>query len=385
MALVGSVVSGWYIGGVCDEQYAGGCAVLSVRPRGLSAAELADGLRRLGQLSARVEACRAEFICEVERRQVARQEGYGSTAGFLMALSGDPAAVCRSRVAVAVSLEEMPETKAAFAAGTVSECRVRLLAQAQALAPEQFAHDEAALVAQACSVPSQNLPQVLAAWRHHADPDGAEADTERLHSLRALHVSAAWSGMVHVGGDLDPEGGGVVLAAIRSLSEGAALDPADTRTPAQCRADALVEICQRHLNGGQARPGSRPQVNVTIGWEALRGGSGLVDTEAGPISVGTVRRLACDATIRRVILDGDHVPVEAGRAHRVIPPALRRALDLRDQGCTHPGCQVPARWCDAHHIVHWAEGGKTGLSNLRLYCRTHHRQAHSHQPYPRRQ
>ena len=76
--------------------------------------------------------------------------------------------------------------------------------------------------------------------------------------------------------------------------------------------------------------------------------------------------------------------MSAGKARRSIPPALRRALDLRDQHCTHPGCDMPARYCDAHHILHWADGGKTEISNLRLLCRHHHRTAHNHQPYPQR-
>ena len=109
-----------------------------------------------------------------------------------------------------------------------------------------------------------------------------------------------------------------------------------------------------------------------------------MDTGVGPIPAETARRLACDATISRIIVDHDGVPVSAGKARRVIPPALRRALDLRDRHCTHPGCDMPAHWCDAHHIVHWADGGKTELANLRLLCRPHHRTAHNHQPYPQR-
>ena len=330
-------------------------------------------------------ARRAEFLEQVERRDVARQEGFGSTTAWLMALSGEPAAVCRSQIAVAESLQEMPQTKKAFAAGEVSVSRVRLLAQAQALAlPEQFARDESSLVARAAAVSSQQLPQVFAAWKRNADLKAAEGEAGRLHELRALHVSAAWSGMVHLSGDLDPEGGGVVLAALRSLSEAAALDPDDTRTPAQCRADALVEVCHGHLDGDASSASSRPHLTVTVPWNTLRQGSGLVDTETGPIPAETARRLACDATISRIFLGEDGAPVSAGEARRIIPPALRRALDLRDQGCTHPGCQVPARWCDAHHIVHWADDGKTALANLRLFCRTHHRQAHNHQPYPQR-
>ena len=99
----------------------------------------------------------------------------------------------------------------------------------------------------------------------------------------------------------------------------------------------------------------------------------------------SARRLCCDATVSRVLLDPDRVPVEIGRATRVIPPALRRTLDLRDQHCTYPGCDVPARWCDAHHIIHWADGGKTCLSNLRLLCSRHHSAAHQKDWHPQRE
>ncbi|MFH1105278.1 MAG: HNH endonuclease signature motif containing protein [Actinomycetota bacterium] len=75
-----------------------------------------------------------------------------------------------------------------------------------------------------------------------------------------------------------------------------------------------------------------------------------------------------------------------GRATRTIPPAIRRALEARDRGCTHPGCGRPHRWCDAHHITHWAAGGGTNLNNLRLLCRRHHRIAHEgNAPVPARE
>jgi hypothetical protein len=352
--------------------------------RGLADSELAEGLRRLGRLASRVEARRAEFLAEADRRGVARRQGFSSTTAWLMALSGDPAAVCRSRLAVAASLGEMPETRAAFAAGEVSEPRVRLLAQAHRLAPEQFTRDERRLVAQAASASSQRLPQVLSEWRRRTDPEGAEADTARLRSQRALHVSPSWSGMVHLDGDLDPESGSVVLVALRSLSEAAALDPQDTRTPPQCRADALVEICRRHLDGGLPHSSRRPHLTLTVPRQALEAGTGTVETEAGPIAVQAIRRLAYDATLTTVTLDEHGRPVAAAPARRVVPPASRRALDLRDQHCTHPGCDIPARWCDAHHIIHWADGGATTPANLRLLCRQHHRAAHEHQPYPQR-
>ncbi len=63
--------------------------------------------------------------------------------------------------------------------------------------------------------------------------------------------------------------------------------------------------------------------------------------------------------------------LSVGRKTRTIPPPIRRALEFRDRGCRFPGCT--SQHCDAHHIVHWADGGETKLSNLVLLCRRHHR------------
>ncbi|MBM3696457.1 MAG: DUF222 domain-containing protein, partial [Actinobacteria bacterium] len=270
-------------------------------------------------------------------------------------------------------------------AGEVSESKVRVLAQAQALAPEQFAADEKILVDQVKTAAAQQAPRLVAAWKHQTNPEGAEAEAERLHQLRALHLSEGLLGMLHLSGDLDPESGLIVRHALEALTDPANLNPHDGRTPAQVRADALVEVCRHHLdgsNGGGRRPS---RVLVTIPWNTLQQGEGIVDTEPGPIGGDTARRLACDATISRVLLDPDSVPIDMGRATRVIPPALRRALALRDRGCAHPGCRIPPQWCDAHHIQHWADGGETVLANLRLLCRQHHRTAHHHQPHPKRE
>jgi len=92
------------------------------------------------------------------------------------------------------------------------------------------------------------------------------------------------------------------------------------------------------------------------------------------VSAETSRCLACDAS--RVVMQHaqDGRVVEVAARTRTIPPAIRRALHHRDQGCRFPGCGV--RFGQGHHIVHWAEGGPTMLSNLTLLCRRHHRAVH---------
>jgi hypothetical protein len=77
-----------------------------------------------------------------------------------------------------------------------------------------------------------------------------------------------------------------------------------------------------------------------------------------------------------MVLAGDGQPLDVGRAVRTVPSAIRRALDVRDAGCTWKGCDLPPAWCDAHHIEHWADGGPTSLANLRLLCRRHHVAVH---------
>jgi hypothetical protein len=71
----------------------------------------------------------------------------------------------------------------------------------------------------------------------------------------------------------------------------------------------------------------------------------------------------------------DHAELDVGRKTRVIPPAVRRGLKVRDRGCRFPGC-TNTRFVDGHHITHWADGGATRLDNLVLLCRHHHRLLH---------
>lgn len=107
--------------------------------------------------------------------------------------------------------------------------------------------------------------------------------------------------------------------------------------------------------------------------------SALAETEYGhPLPQASLRRLACDATLTRLLLDSHSQPLDVGRATRTVPPALRRALNTRDGGCRFPGCDRPPGWTDAHHLTPWIDGGPTALHNLILLCRSHHRLIHDY-------
>ncbi len=214
--------------------------------------------------------------------------------------------------------------------------------------------------------------------RHVADPDGFFDESEEANSQRRLRIAQMPDGMHAIEGLLDPEGGAALKSALDGLAR--KLGAGDERSHRQRMADALGEMALHALDGGslRRRNGVRPHLSVTTTLDGLRNlpGAPAADLEHSlPISTRTVERLACDATVSRVVM-ADSVVVDVGRATRVVSGATHRALRLRDRGCRWPGCERPAGWTQAHHIEFWTRGGKTELGNLVLLCHHHHRQVH---------
>jgi hypothetical protein len=265
-----------------------------------------------------------------------------------------------------------------------------VLAAAREVDPDAFKEGEATLVEAARAHSVSDLQKVTTYWRQRVERDQLLEDDERVRARRCLHASVSFGGMVRVDGDLDPESGETLLTALGAVLDAEARNRTrdDQRTPAQRRADALTEICRQWLDRSE-RPilaGERPHVTVTVPIETLRADAesateldraGVELDHAGVVDPETARRLACDASITRVVLGPRSEPLDVGRRTPVIPPSMRRVVMVRDKHCRFPGCARPSPWCDSHHLRHWADGGETGLSNLLLLCRRHHRMVHS--------
>jgi hypothetical protein len=148
------------------------------------------------------------------------------------------------------------------------------------------------------------------------------------------------------------------------------------------RVEALAVLAESFLaNGPQDLSGSdRHQIVVHVDVETLQHDHpGRCELEHGPaIAAETARRLACDASVIRIIEGPKGEPLDVGRKTRTIPPGIRRALNARDRGCRFPGCCFK-RYVDGHHVTHWAHGGETKLSDLISLCRFHHRLVHEGQ------
>ena len=142
-------------------------------------------------------------------------------------------------------------------------------------------------------------------------------------------------------------------------------------------------LVKRAVASADATPkNSKSQLFVTVDLETLRNGlrgagETLAGTESGTLlAPETVRRLACDATIIPTVLGVGGEVVDLGRGVRLFTAAQTKRLWFRDRCCTYPGCGAPAQWADAHHLIHWADGGASDLDNAALLCERHHTIVH---------
>jgi len=304
----------------------------------------------------------------------------------------DPGAA-RERVRVARALGALPVLDDALRRGAVSYAKVR--AMTRVATPD----NEARLLELARHATGAQLEKICRGFRRAlanvADRPESLTDEECRRFVRTRDTD---DGMVCVEARLRPEEAATVLRALEAARQRAWRSDvsAETRTPPTAqgtgggreprvtlaRADALVAVAETYLAGGSdAAP---VELVVHVDEAALREDTRATDPvdaratldDGSALSVATAQRLACDATVVRVLEDDAGNVRPLGRRTRRIATSLRRALRVRDGGCRFPGCTN--RITDAHHVVAWSRGGATTLANLCSLCRRHHRVVHEH-------
>jgi hypothetical protein len=338
----------------------------------------------IAELAVQIDAATArllDLIREFDERG-GWGNGFASCAHWLTWRIGLGRRAAREKVRVARVLGTLPRIRAALAHGEISYSKVRELTRVAT--PET----EERLLRVARVGTALHVERIVRAWRR-VDRQAEEQESARWRKHRSVRVYRDDDGMVVISGRLEPEAGALLMRALdaaretlyqRSRAEARAEDPAQEPPDfEQQSADALALVAETALHHelDPGAPGERYQVVVHVDAPVLadvaqRGQSVLDDGMHVPAA--TSQRLACDAS--RVVMthDEDGTVLEVGARTRTIPPSLRRALQHRDQGCRFPACGV--RVTEGHHIVHWANGGPTTLSNLALLCRRHHRTVH---------
>jgi hypothetical protein len=279
---------------------------------------------------------------------------------------------------------KLPATAAAFATGDITVRHVSVVAKvmesraAERLAPQVWAHAEQHVA----KLATQALPKQLQAQAteyielldQDGDPDGPPPDeTNELQIIR----NPRGGGKIIARFD-DPVRFETVLAVIDAKS--APLTADDRRTAAERQADALTDVFGFVAQHGDSTvlPQNLPTVAVTVQETDLenRAAAGCLAFGGIP-SPAALRRMCCDANVIPVVLNGAGRPIDIGHSKRSIPSWIRRAVQVRDRGCAHPGCDRPPSWVECHHIVEWFRGGPTSVDNCVLLCRVHHREIHS--------
>ena len=338
-----------------------------------------------------------ELICEFDENEGWAGPGLKSCAHWLNWKCGMSLGSARERVRVAKALPRLTAISAAFRKGEVSYSKVR--AMTRVATPEI----EAALLQVALHGTASHVETQVRLYRKVKRIEALEEENLR-HGHRELswyidddeywvfkgRFTAEQGAMLEkaleaAGDQLFEEQRHVPEDVFVEIDANIPLDSTSPEPVSQKRADALARVVEGFLAGvGSDRPindlsgGDRYMVNIHTGVETLKDDGTGAESEIedrGHAAAETSRRLSCDCSIVHWHENSQGDPLDIGRKTRSIPPAIRRALKRRDQGCRFPGCTC-SRFVDAHHIQHWADGGETSMDNLVLLCRTHHRLVH---------
>ena len=378
------------------------------------------------ELWGHINAATAQFLtllAEFDRREGWAQHGLSSCAHWLNWQCGISRVAAREKVRTARALESLPKIAAAFGEGRLSYSKVRALTRAATAETEDM------LLHIALNGTAAHVERTVRGFRRvQRDRERSEADV--LHERRYLDCRRDCDGSVRVEARLSPDVGAMLLKALEAAeaqldervgdaestgteAAAGAAGAAESATPSgvsaetppvrftlpprpdavppgvsagtpprsisQRRADAFEHILGRFLSGkGSGSAAGAHELVVHIAHDALcdvSESSGASFEHGGPVAVETARRLGCDGALVGVVEGDKGEPLAVGRRTRAVPPAIRRALRVRDGGCRFPGCDR-SRYTHAHHIKHWADGGETNLDNLVTLCSQHHRLVH---------
>ena len=378
------------------------------------------------------------LLTEFDRKEGWAQHGMASCANWLSWQCGIGEVAAREKVRTARALESLPKIAEAFGEGRLSYSKVRALtrvatpyqrvradakaSKVRALTRVATAATEETLLHIALNGTAEHVERTVRGFRR-MQRENERNEAEAMHERRYLDCRRQSDGSVRLEARLAPEVGEMLLKALEAAeaeleerrgdaensgaTEPARLAPGDVsaetsrtqsalpsrwdaapesvsaetppRSASQRRADALEHILKQFLAGkcSGSATGAHELV-VHIAHDALRDvpeSTGALFEHGGKVAVETARRLGCDGALLGVVKGAQGEPLAVGRRTRAVPPAIRRALRVRDGGCRFPGCDR-SRFVQAHHIRHWADGGETALGNLVTLCSFHHRQVH---------
>lgn len=393
----------------------------------LHPSQLREVVTGLARIRNQVNAMEAAAVAALDRTGQWEIDGSRSLRSWLEAATDSSPQSASERISVARVMNELPETAAVFLAGDTTSEHMSALSRAAGRSSyrrEALPKADGIFSTLSSRVRPGKFRQAVDAWAHRVDAFSVAEEYVDKAADAYLHVSTTIYGMVAVEGMLDMETGMAFVEALNATSESLfrARGPgfAASSREATCRGLNDPEAATAPSDPGTAsadfrsgnRPVGRPRssaANVASLRELLRlaltnpqmpNGTGgvpvhlvvtasietlradLDDAGVEPatmngkvsLSAATARRLACDCAILPVVMNSKSQVLDVGRRTRLISPQLRLAIGLRDSHCRFPDCEAPIQ--DIHHIVFWANGGRTDRENLVGICLAHHQAVH---------
>lgn len=352
---------------------------------GLSTAELADDIIELTFAQQMIEVIRARKTKHLTDRGGHHELGYSSPTALLIDQTGMSPGRARTVVSLGNVREKARLAHQAWVDGRISTDQARHLFRAADAVPDVYPESEERLVDIVEGLNAVDTGKAVEYWRQSVDGPG-DLNAEALWVRRGLHLSESIGGMRRVDGWLTAIAGEAFETVLDANSPPRTED--DTRTPAQRRHDALENLCRDWLDNGTTPQvgGEKPHINLLTDLPALQGiAGGTHETVNGDIiDIDTLRMIACDCSVTRIVLGPESEVLDVGRRTRVWTTAQRRAIIARDRHCQGPGCIAKAKYCDIHHEDHWADGGETTVEKGKLFCRPCHTIEHLKERFRRR-
>jgi hypothetical protein len=345
-----------------------------------------DSIVRLQRIRNRVDSILSNAMAAFDAGGEWATDGAKTSVTWVSTRCHLPRGEARAQLRRGRALAGSPRVAQAFCEGDIGAAQVDVLVRAQKTSEAIFARDEATLVTYAKALKFTPFTQALAYWQQMADPDGAdESDMERL-ARRDVYLTQSLDGM-HLGKmTLDPISGAIVSDELGRLEQ--EMFEADWakakeelgrepridelwRTPAQRRADALVEMAKRSRTAPADGRRPEPLFSILVDYPTLYGR--ICELANGQVlSPGTLLTYLDGASFERVVFSPGK-RAECSVRSRLFTGATRRAIELRDRACTHEYCEETVEDCEIDHIVPYTAGGLTTQENGRVLCGFHNR------------
>jgi len=372
----------------------------------VAAGELIDNLetaRRLWAVAA-VDAMQAIHVS-----RAFYDHGHRSAAVMWAHISGETGAEAHAldKIRRMIHDPDIDQITKVWRKGQLSVAKAVLLGRAYAnpRSRARFVLDQRALLKKAARWNLKRFERHIARWIELHDQDGPEPPPDPGHERRDLkiaqdHFSKAWKLEATIGSLDGSRFNEILLAYIeaefakdwaraeRSHGNDTCMDHLD-RTPAQRRADALVQMAEDAAQSDKPSAPAERIHNIISDAESVEemirrmvnaparmldpDRYQICDIDGHPIDLGEAFADMLVSSFRRVVQNAQGVVIDMSKPTRLFRGLARLGVKLTTTECYWPGCHVPTSRCQIDHLRPAARGGPTSQLNGLPCCKRHNR------------